>query len=49
LSHPKGPPHSSMTDLQLTNANVRISKRKEWDGAFQKYVAKYMQYLDTNQ
>jgi Holliday junction resolvase-like predicted endonuclease len=28
---------------------IRISTPKEWDAAFQKHVAKYMQYLDANQ
>jgi len=28
---------------------IRISTGKEWDGAFQKHVAKYMRYLDANQ
>jgi len=27
------------------HGRIRISTRKEWDTAFQKYVAKYMQYL----
>jgi hypothetical protein len=31
------------------HGRVRISKRKEWEGAFQKHVGKYMQYLDANQ
>jgi len=28
---------------------IRVATRKEWDAAFQKHVAKYMQYLDGNQ
>lgn len=31
------------------HGRIRISTRKEWDAAFQKHVAKYMQYLTANQ
>ena len=31
------------------NRRMRISARKEWDTTFQKYIAKYLHYLDANQ
>jgi hypothetical protein len=29
------------------NRPIRVSSRKEWDGAFQKLIVKYIQYLET--